>query len=242
MTGRPASPLLVDVPERVDGVRVGLRPYADADAVALLEAVEEGRESLARWFRWPGRVRSLDGAREYVRRSEAQWLLRERLMWAIRRLGRDDSGAPHDDERGWAASRGEPGPRPAAPARGGGGRLLGGVALINPDWEARVFELAYWLRPSAQGTGYMREAVGLVMGVAFGALEANRLVIRAEPGNARSRRVAESLGFVHEGTLRADHIGPEGELVDVAVYSMLRGEFGRRDGTQRVDMPGAGRR
>lgn len=170
-----------------------LSPYIPKDAAALLEAVEESRQYLEPWLRWPRDVRSLDGARERVVRLNAAWMLRERLAWGIFR--RDDD------------------------------RLLGDVALINPDWEGRVFEVGYWLRRSAEGQGYMREALRLLTCLAFELLSAKRVVIHVEADNVHSRRVPEALGYVFEGRLRRDHLGLDGKPVDVLVYALIPSDY-----------------
>ncbi len=187
------SPLLLPIPEVLDGPRVRLRTYRPADAGVLLEAVEESRSELEPWLRWPRDVGSLDGARERVARLRAEWLLRDRLAWGV--FGRDD------------------------------GRMLGGVNLIEPDWEGRVFEVGYWLRRGAGGRGYMREALWLVTRLAFDILSANRVVARVEADNVRSRRVPEALGYVLEGTLRRDHLGLDGEPADVLVFALIPEDY-----------------
>lgn len=111
--------------------------------------------------------------------------------------------------------------------RRGDDRMLGGVALINPDWEGRVFEAGYWLRRSAEGRGYMREALRLVTRLGFDLLAANRVVARVEADNARSRRVPEALGYVLEGTLRRDHLGLDGAPTDVLVYALIPEDYRR---------------
>ena len=110
----------------------------------------------------------------------------------------------------------------------GGGRLLGGIALIHPDWEWRTFAVAYWLRPSAYGNGYMREALRLVTAVAFDELEAGRVELRIDPRNLPSRRVAEACAYIWEGTLRrcSREIQVDGRPADVAVYSRISEDYG----------------
>ena len=106
-------------------------------------------------------------------------------------------------------------------------RLLGGIGLHLLPRGLRSYEIGYWLRQDAQGRGYAREAVQLVTRLAFGPLAANRVAIRVEPGNLRSRRVAESLGFVVEGTARRAAVGGQGQAVDVIVHSLIPEEFER---------------
>src|SRR5579871_3654591 len=61
-----------------------------------------------------------------------------------------------------------------------GGRFLGGIGVHPRDWDARSFEIGYWLRDSAVGHGYMTEAVKLVADELFGAMQANRVSIRCD--------------------------------------------------------------
>jgi RimJ/RimL family protein N-acetyltransferase len=77
------DPLLIEVPTVLRGEQVLVRPFADADAPGLFEAIEESREHLAPWMPWVHAHRSIDDSLAYIRRSQAQWLLRERLPVGI---------------------------------------------------------------------------------------------------------------------------------------------------------------
>jgi ribosomal-protein-serine acetyltransferase len=59
---------------------------------------------------------------------------------------------------------------------------------------------------------------------AFCSLNVNRVEIRAEPSNTRSRAVAERLGFTMEGILR-QVVNMGDRFADRAVYSLLREEW-----------------
>lgn len=189
------SPLLIPVPEVVDGPRVQLRPLRPEDAAAQLEAIEESRAELDRWIGWAGQVRSLDDARENVMRSRAKWLLRERLDWGV--FERET------------------------------GRLLGPIDLHRIDWGARAFEMGYWLRSTALGRGYMREAARVVTRLAFETLHANRVELRIDTRNGRSRALAEGLGYVLEGTLRRNRLSPAGDIADTHIYALTPEDYRR---------------
>jgi RimJ/RimL family protein N-acetyltransferase len=105
------------------------------------------------------------------------------------------------------------------------GHLVGGAGLQSPNWEARGFEIGYWLRASATGHGYVREAAAALSRFAFEWLDAERVVIRCDANNARSAHVAESLGYTLEGRLRHDSRTPSGELRDTLVFALLRAEY-----------------
>jgi RimJ/RimL family protein N-acetyltransferase len=78
-----SAPLLLNLPDVLLGDRVLIRPWADSDAGPLLEAVNESRERLTPWMLWAAEHRSLDDSRIFIRRAQAQWLLREELQMGI---------------------------------------------------------------------------------------------------------------------------------------------------------------
>lgn len=75
------------------------------------------------------------------------------------------------------------------------GFFLGGTGLHRMDWQTGVFEIGYWIRTSAEGQGYVTEAVRRLAAFAFEELDAQVLRIKCAPGNVRSIAVAERCGF-----------------------------------------------
>jgi RimJ/RimL family protein N-acetyltransferase len=106
-----------------------------------------------------------------------------------------------------------------------GGRLLGGSGLNVRDFGARYFEIGYWIRASAEGKGYVQEAVRLVTAVGFEQLEANRIELRSDTTNEKSLRVARRAGYVFEGTSRRSAVRCDGTIRDLAVFSMVREDY-----------------
>lgn len=80
------------------------------------------------------------------------------------------------------------------------GDLLAMVGLHARD--ASMRELGFWTAPWARGRGVMTAAARLVLRFGFDVLRLERVEWRAVAGNEASRRVAEKLGFVMEGTAR----------------------------------------
>ncbi len=75
--------------------------------------------------------------------------------------------------------------------------------------------------PSATATP--RRLPGAWRSTLFDDLESPRVEIRTEPENVASVRVAERLGFRHEGTLR--HVGHRrGGPIDLALFALLADE------------------
>jgi RimJ/RimL family protein N-acetyltransferase len=106
-----------------------------------------------------------------------------------------------------------------------GKRYFGHCGLHYPDWDVRSLEIGYWLRVSATGHGYMREAVGGLTRFAFDDLKARRVEIRCDPRNIRSSKIAEANGFLLEGRLRNARLTPARELRDTLVYGMTDEDF-----------------
>src|SRR5215211_4950917 len=86
------------------------------------------------------------------------------------------------------------------------GRYLGGAGYHIRDLDVPYFEMGYWIREGEEGKGYVREAVQLQTIFAFETLGANRLEIRCDARNDRSRHIPESLGFILEGRLRNEAV------------------------------------
>jgi ribosomal-protein-serine acetyltransferase len=100
------------------------------------------------------------------------------------------------------------------------GRLLGNIELRVKEWRLPWFMLAYWVRKSAAGNGYVSEAVRLLTDYAFDGLGAKRVELGIDAKNQRSIAVAERLGFHLEGRLRSTGMENDGELVDNLCYSL----------------------
>lgn len=104
-------------------------------------------------------------------------------------------------------------------------RYLGGTGLHPRNWDTGYFEIGYWLRPFAEGYGYVTEAVRLLANYAFDTLKANRLEIRCDELNVRSAAVPQRLGFVREGCLRNDATAPDGRIRSTLIFSLIPGEW-----------------
>ncbi len=101
------------------------------------------------------------------------------------------------------------------------GGFLGGVGFHVRDWDIRWFEVGYWLRASAEGHGYMTEAVRLVSDYLLDHLGAQRVEIRCNALNTHSAAVALRLGFTQEARLRSVRMGVESAPVDMLIFSRI---------------------
>lgn len=77
------NPLLLDLPDHLDGARLVLRAPRPGESGALNAAVCESLEELRVWMPWAQEAPSLEESEEYSRRTQAAWILREDLPWRI---------------------------------------------------------------------------------------------------------------------------------------------------------------
>jgi RimJ/RimL family protein N-acetyltransferase len=103
--------------------------------------------------------------------------------------------------------------------------FIGSSGLHRIDWRIRKFEIGYWCRKSYMGKGYITEAVRGLTVFAFEILKANRIEIRCDQRNVRSRKVAERLGYKLEGILRNHQIAADKRLENTCVYAMIPEDF-----------------
>jgi RimJ/RimL family protein N-acetyltransferase len=91
-----------------------------------------------------------------------------------------------------------------------------------------AFEIGYWIRASRAGEGLATETAAALTRVAFEVSGVDRVEIRTDPANERSRRVPRKLGFVEEATLRRrlPPCPPDARRRgDVTIFSLLEEEF-----------------
>ena len=104
------------------------------------------------------------------------------------------------------------------------GQLLGGALLFHHDPGAANVELGCWVVAAGEGAGVVSAACRWLLGYARSQLGAERVEWHAGTTNERSRRLAERLGFVHEGTLRSNY-PLRGERLDTDVLSLVGAEL-----------------
>ncbi|RZJ09115.1 MAG: N-acetyltransferase [Rubrivivax sp.] len=187
------DPLLIDIPERLDGERIVLLAPRVGVGAEMALVVTQSLAHLRPWMPWAQEAPTAESAELVVRRMQADFIARRDLTYQL--YARRPDGSP--------------------------GRLLGGTGLHRIDWTVRRFEIGYWIRPEAAGQGHASEAARLLTALAFGTLAARRVEIRCDASNAKSRAVAERCGFMLEGVLRCDALGVDGHPRDTAVYSRI---------------------
>jgi RimJ/RimL family protein N-acetyltransferase len=84
--------------------------------------------------------------------------------------------------------------------------------------------IGYWVAEPARGRGVCTRALRLLATWALESLELQRVELITDPENAASQRVAEKVGFLREGVLRAHLRHPDGRRRDSVMFSLLPGE------------------
>ena len=104
----------------------------------------------------------------------------------------------------------------------GEAEVVGGTGLHKRVGDA-AFEIGYWIRASRAGEGLATEAAAALTRVAFDVCRVDRVEIRTDPANERSRRIPRKLGYMEEATLRRrlHHPAPR----DVVVYAVFGDDF-----------------
>ena len=95
-------------------------------------------------------------------------------------------------------------------------------------------EVGYtWLVAAAQRTGINAEAKVLMFDYAFDSLRVERVSLKTDARNERSRRNIERAGATFDGVLRRHMPASDGGFRDSAMYSLLREEWLAWRDTQR---------
>ncbi|MFJ9690988.1 GNAT family N-acetyltransferase [Kitasatospora sp. NPDC101183] len=186
----------------LEGGFVRLEPLEERHADGLARAAGEDRDSYG--FTWV--PSSEESAHAYVRAQHA----------------RRDAGLL----------------APYAQVERASGRVIGATAYWEPrrrpgDGSLFAIEVGFtWLAASAQGTGLNAEAKYLLFRHAFEDWGVERVDLKTDARNARSRAAIARAGAVFEGVLRRSAQswapGEEGRLRDAAVFSIIREEWPAR--------------
>ncbi len=181
---------MTTVPESFETPRLHLRPFSEADAPqlheALVETIAQLRENL--WFLpWVAEQQTLRSAEARCRKAQSDFQLRLDLPYLVfdRRTG----------------------------------RLVASAGLHRTDWALPKTEVGYWVRTGEVGKGYATEAVNVLTTWALRSLGATRVDLVTDELNTASRAVALRCGFSLEGVLRNTAQDPEGRLRNTCVYA-----------------------
>ncbi|KAJ6787340.1 hypothetical protein PWT90_06540 [Aphanocladium album] len=179
----PAPTLRVPPRETLTDGTVTVRRWRadDADADALFRIITASRARLAEWMPW--------AKKETYERAEAERFTRGTVQRFDSEAGGWDYAitvGEHEDEA----------------------IVVGSCGLSRRDDNPGV-DAGYWLAEGHIGKGYATRAVKLLTDEALGGMHAPSVRILHDSANARSRAVAERLGYECQGDVEADD-NPEG--------------------------------
>jgi RimJ/RimL family protein N-acetyltransferase len=105
--------------------------------------------------------------------------------------------------------------------------VIGDVYLALKSVRHGSAEIGWVLHPAHHGRGYMTEAAGALLGLAFTELELHRVSVALDPRNAASAALCARLGMRREARFVEDHRERD-EWVDTTVYAILAREWRAR--------------
>ncbi|MBO3270280.1 GNAT family N-acetyltransferase [Hymenobacter defluvii] len=106
------------------------------------------------------------------------------------------------------------------------GRIAGCTSYGNMALADRRLEIGWtWLGTEFQRTGINRAAKHLLLHYAFGELDCERVELKTDARNQKSREAMVRMGATEEGTLRSHMALPNGQRRDTVYYSVLRPEW-----------------
>jgi RimJ/RimL family protein N-acetyltransferase len=182
------KPALIDVPMPIRTPRLLIRPRRPGDGEFTLAAIRESWEELHRWMSWA---------------EDPDRFTAERIDMRYRQAAGSSFEPEVIDLLGIEIATGEP---------------AVWCGLHDIDWKARRCDTGFWVRRSAQGKGIATEAANAMVRYAFGALRMGRVGYTHSEGNEASRRIAQKLGFRHEGVQRLANPLPGGRWADRHCY------------------------
>ncbi|MGW4649337.1 GNAT family N-acetyltransferase [Kitasatospora sp. NPDC004289] len=199
------------VPVTLIGRTVRLEPLAMHHAEALAEAGAEDRTTYA----FTPVPHGLEAAREYIARALADQAAGRSVPFATVAVAdnRVVGSTRFQELDYWQGPVIWP-PTPGVP--------VGDPLHAVPD-AAEIG--ATWLSAKAQGTGINTEAKLLMLRHAFEHWGVQRISLRADARNLRSRAAIERLGATCEGVRRAHSRGLDGVVRSTAFYSILDEEW-----------------
>ena len=153
-----------------------LEPLEPRHAGSIFELVNRDRDRLGIWLPWVATTLTVEDSLAFIEDSRR----------------RRDLGSGGDGSGDWAI----------VVNAGRSARIVGVIGLHDSSPTNRRIAIGYWVSGDHTGHGHITRAARAVTTRCIAA-GFHRVEIRARTDNARSRAVAERLGFEFEGVMRA---------------------------------------
>ena len=106
------------------------------------------------------------------------------------------------------------------------GRTAGCTRLAEISWKDERGQIGWtWDGKEFQGTGLNKAMKLLILDYGFNTLNLNRIELKADERNMRSRKAIRGIGAKEEGTLRQHMKIHDGYIRNTVFYSILRSEW-----------------
>ena len=106
------------------------------------------------------------------------------------------------------------------------GKLAGSTSYGNISLPDSRLEIGWtWLSRAYRGSGLNRHCKFLLLRYAFEELQLERVELKGDALNTRSRRAMQKIGATEEGILRSHTLMHDGRRRDTVYYSILRPEW-----------------
>lgn len=105
-------------------------------------------------------------------------------------------------------------------------KVIGSSSYGRIDWKEKVIEIGWtWIGADYIGKGINKHMKIVMLSHAFEVMGIERLELRTDENNVRSRKAMVKIGAQHDGTLRSDRFKPDGTRRSSVVYSILKEEW-----------------
>lgn len=106
------------------------------------------------------------------------------------------------------------------------GKVIGSSSYGHIDWTERCIEVGWtWLGKDYIGSGINKHMKFLMLQHAFDTMEIERLELRTDEDNIRSRKAMEKIGAKYDGTLRSHRATQGGRRRNTVLYSIIKSEW-----------------
>jgi ribosomal-protein-alanine N-acetyltransferase len=103
-------------------------------------------------------------------------------------------------------------------------KLIGLGEVFDFDKQASMVTFGYTLNQDYWGQGYATQYANMLVDYLTHTIGVNRVQAFVMTENEKSHRVLERCGFIKEGTIRQGQVWKDKGLVDLTLYSILKGE------------------
>jgi len=104
--------------------------------------------------------------------------------------------------------------------------VIGSSSFGHIEWKEKCIEIGWtWLGKKYLGTGLNKHMKFLMLSHAFERMEIERLELRTDEVNVRSRKAIEKIGATFDGTLRNHRTTQGGRRRNTVIYSILKNEW-----------------